>query len=138
VVDPEGRVVGRHDGIYPYTVGQRKGIGVSAPWPLYVVRRETETNRLVVGPREALMAGGLAGHDAVWLADLPRDTEFRCTVKIRSTGRDVPCVVTPDGTGVTVRFDEPQFGVAPGQAAVFYRGDTVVGGAWIETALRSA
>jgi tRNA-specific 2-thiouridylase len=75
------------------------------------------------------------GRDAVWLRDLPPEAEFPCNVKIRSTAREVPCVVTPNDDGVTVRFAAPQFGVAPGQAAVFYRGDTVLGGASIESAL---
>jgi tRNA-specific 2-thiouridylase len=105
---------------------------VAAPEPLYVMRREPGTNRLVVGPRQALMARGLVGRDAVWMADTsPR---FACTVKIRSTAREVPCEVETHGDRVAVRFAQPQFGVAPGQAAVFYEDDVVLGAAWIQGA----
>lgn len=145
IVDELGEVLGHHQGIHAYTVGQRKGLGVSANEPLYVVRREVETNRLVVGPRSLLMAGGLNAQGAVWLAgDAPRE-RFRCTVKIRSTARDVPCEVVCLGHKVTVTFKEPQFGVAPGQMAVFYAPvgstvgevDEVLGGAWITEAVSS-
>ena len=138
VVDAEGRVLGRHQGIHAYTVGQRKGLGIAARRPLYVVRREVATNRLVVGPREELMAGGLVGRDAAWLAETPPGPRIACSVKIRSTAPEVACEVEVNGRRVAVRFAEPQFGVAPGQAAVFYEHDLVLGAAWIEAPLSAA
>jgi tRNA-specific 2-thiouridylase len=136
IVDPTGKVLGRHQGIHAYTVGQRKGLGVSANSPLYVVRRDVATNQLVVGPRELLMASGLTAERGVWLAGEPPRSRFRCTVKIRSTAPDVPCEVVCLGDRLTVTFDEPQFGVAPGQMAVFYSGDEALGGAWINEAMQ--
>ncbi|GAB4282422.1 MAG: tRNA 2-thiouridine(34) synthase MnmA [Deferrisomatales bacterium] len=137
VVDRDGVVLGRHRGVHAYTVGQRKGLGISAPVPLYVAHKDAGTNRLTVAPREALLARGLTGEGAVWMAGAPPEGPFACAVKIRSTAHEVPCTVTARGTAVRVRFRTPQFGVAPGQMAVFYKDDTVLGGAWIEEALRS-
>jgi tRNA-specific 2-thiouridylase len=135
IVDLEGASLGRHAGLRAYTVGQRKGLGLSSPSPLYVVARDAEAGRLVVGPRDAVMASGLVARGAVWLADeLPE--RFSCAAKIRSTGREVPCTVTLEGEGVRVAFEEPQFAVAPGQAVVFYDGDRVLGSAWIDEGRR--
>ncbi len=131
IVDAGGRVLGRHRGLHAYTVGQRRGLGIAAPEPLYVIARETAENRLVVGARGDLLAPGLRAGPPVWFAE-PEGEVLRCEVKIRSTAREVGCRVRPDGSGLTVAFDEPQFGVAPGQLAVFYDGDLVLGGAWIE------
>ncbi len=135
IVDAGGRVLGRHRGIHAYTVGQRKGLGIPGPEPLYVIAKDAESNRLVVGPRGSLAAVGLRAGPPVWLAP-PEGGALRCTVKIRSTAREVACVVRPEGPGVSVVFDEPQFGVAPGQLAVFYDGDRVLGSAWIESDVR--
>ncbi|MBI5015191.1 MAG: tRNA 2-thiouridine(34) synthase MnmA [Deltaproteobacteria bacterium] len=130
IVDRAGRRLGWHAGLNAYTVGQRKGLGLAAPEPLYVVAREPQGNRLVVGPREAAMASALTAEDPVWLAHgLPE--RFDCAAKIRSTGRAAPCNVAVAEGRVHVRFAEPQFGVAPGQMVVFYDGDRVLGGAWI-------
>ncbi len=136
VVDLSGRVVGRHRGAAAYTVGQRRGLGLSLGVPVYVIEKDMARNRLVVGPREALLAPGLVARGAVWMEGRPPGERFRCAVKIRSTAPEVPCEVHVDGQGVRVRFDSPRFGVAPGQMAVFYRGDEVLGGAWIERGLR--
>jgi tRNA-specific 2-thiouridylase len=136
IVDQEGASLGRHAGLRAYTVGQRKGLGLSSPSPLYVVARDAEAGRLVVGPRDAVMASGLVARGAVWLADeLPE--RISCAAKIRSTGREVPCRVAVEGARVRVAFEEPQFAIAPGQAVVFYDGDRVLGGAWIEGAVTS-
>ncbi len=132
IVDRDGRVLGTHRGIHAYTVGQRRGLGIAAPEPLYVVRLEAAANRVVVGPRADLECDGLTAAGAVWLPDCPAAEHFACAVKIRSTASAVPCSVTRGGSRVAVRFAFPQCGVAPGQMAVFYAGQWVLGGAWIE------
>ncbi|WP_025321536.1 tRNA 2-thiouridine(34) synthase MnmA [Deferrisoma camini] len=133
IVDPEGRVVGTHRGQWAYTVGQRRGLGISAAEPLYVVRREARENRLVVGPRSALLASEMEVEELVWLHGVMEE-ELECGVKIRSTAPEVRCIVRPGPGRARVRFAEPQFGVAPGQFAAFYRGDEVLGGGWIREA----
>ncbi len=131
IVDRSGRVVGRHRGVRAYTVGQRRGLGVSAGEPVYVVAKDPGRDRLVVGPRSAATAPAMAVSDVVWLAPGPPAGPVRVAVKIRSTGREVPCTVVAEGPRARVRFEVPQFGVAPGQMAVFYDGDVVLGGGWI-------
>jgi tRNA-specific 2-thiouridylase len=131
VVDVGGRPLGRHRGLRAYTVGQRRGLGLSAPAPLYVVGKEAAVNRLVVGPREGACSRGFLAAEASWLDAGPPAGPFACGVKIRSTAREVPCTVAPEGEGLRVAFAAPQFGVAPGQLAVFYDGDRVLGSAWI-------
>ncbi|GAB6062321.1 tRNA 2-thiouridine(34) synthase MnmA [Deferrisoma palaeochoriense] len=133
IVDLKGQVLGTHRGQRAYTVGQRRGLGISAPVPLYVLRRDGPGNRIVVGPREALLCRDMDVDKTVWLEDdLPQ--EFECCVKIRSTAPEVACRVRRRGAGARVRFATPQFGVAPGQFAVFYRADEVLGGGWIREA----
>lgn len=133
IVDREGRVLGHHGGIHSYTIGQRKGLGVAGLEPRYVLRRDATGNRLVVACRQDLYTASLVADHPVWLAAVPESG--RCTVKIRSTARAVGCRVIQQTDGgepeVSVLFDRPQFGVAPGQMAVFYAGDLVLGGAWI-------
>jgi tRNA-specific 2-thiouridylase len=136
IVDTAGQVRGRHSGVFAYTVGQRKGLGISNPTPLYVIERDVENNRLVVGPREDTYSNGLLASAAVWLHGAPDVGEFDCTVKIRSTASGEPCKVAREGDNVQVTFASPQFGVAPGQMAVFYDGDLVLGGAWITGAVK--
>jgi tRNA-uridine 2-sulfurtransferase len=131
VIDLRGRVVGTHGGATAYTVGQRKGLGISGPEPLYVLGKDAAANRLVVGPRSELLAGGFEARGPVWLS-APPARAFGCHVKIRSTAREAACTVEREGESVRVHFEEPQFGVAPGQMAVFYDGDLVLGGAWME------
>ena len=125
IVDLAGRTLGRHDGLLHFTVGQRRGIDIGGqPEPLYVIRLEPETRRLVVGPRAALAVGAAALADVNWLAD---DHAGPMTVKVRSLAK--PVAARFDGRMVT--FDEPTYGVSPGQAAVLYAGDRVLGGGWI-------
>jgi len=133
IVDEDGKVLGQHKGLHCYTVGQRKGLGVAGGKPLYVVSRDAGENRITLGPRQSLMAAGLNVRDAVWFASVPDVEKFSCSVKIRSTGRAVESSVNKRGDQASVLFSEPQFGVAPGQMAVFYDGDTVLGGGWIAT-----
>ena len=133
IVDLDGRVLGRHKGIIHYTIGQRRGLGVAAPEPLYVVRLESETARVVVGPRQALLRNRLTVHDVNWLGEgeMPKDG-IELTVKLRSTTPPVPARVSGRPGGATeVVLDQPQAGIAPGQACVFYAGERMLGGGWI-------
>jgi len=133
IVDENGRVLARHDGIIRFTIGQRRGIGVSAPEPLYVVRLEPETRRVVVGPRSALLKNRIAVTGVNWLGDGDGPADGKpVTVKVRSTTDPVPARLQDlDGDTVAAMLDEPQAGIAPGQACVFYDGERVLGGGWI-------
>jgi tRNA-specific 2-thiouridylase len=133
VRDVSGRVVGRHDGVHRFTVGQRKGLGLSSPIPLYVVRIDASTNRLTVGPREALQRDVLTASRVNWISGKTPAAGTRVTAQIRYRHREAPASIAPlDDACVRVAFDEPQTAVAPGQAVVFYDGDRVVGGGWID------
>jgi tRNA-specific 2-thiouridylase len=133
IVDLFGRVLGRHSGIARFTVGQRRGLGVSSHRPLYVVRLEPETARVVVGPVEALLRQRVLLREVNWLGDEPLPAEdLPVEVKLRSTMPPVPARASVDCTcNAEVLLDQPQAGVAPGQACVFYRGDRLLGGGWI-------
>jgi tRNA-uridine 2-sulfurtransferase len=131
--DVSGRVLGRHDGVHRFTVGQRKGLGLSSPIPLYVVNIDAGANAVTVGPREALERTTLSASGVNWIAGEPPADGTRVTAQIRHRHREAPaCVHSVDADRVAVTFDEPQTAVAPGQAVVFYQGDVVVGGGWIE------
>jgi len=138
VVDTAGRVLARHRGIYNFTVGQRRRLGVAAGRPLYVVRIEPETATVVVGGRHEACCDVFMVSDVTWClgaspfeAEGGRDT-IRAEVKIRYVHRAVPALLTPVGAEVRVTLDEPQHAVTPGQSAVFYRGDVVLGGGIID------
>jgi tRNA-specific 2-thiouridylase len=132
IVDATGRVVGAHRGIYRYTVGQRRGLGIAHSAPLYVLELDPAGNRLVVGERAQLARGRFQARRANWIAVAEPAQPMRAQVKIRSRHPEAPAEVTPLGEGgVQVVFDAPQMAVTPGQAAVFYQGEVVVGGAWI-------
>jgi tRNA-specific 2-thiouridylase len=132
IVDTAGRVIGEHTGVHRYTVGQRRGIGVSRALPLYVVKVEAGENRVVVGEAAELFSDEFVGAGVNWIAfDDPPESE-RADVRIRYRHTESPALITPLADGrVRVKFDEPQRAITPGQAAVFYRGDEVIGGAWI-------
>ncbi|HSC27393.1 MAG TPA: tRNA 2-thiouridine(34) synthase MnmA [Vicinamibacterales bacterium] len=130
--DLTGRVVGRHGGVHRFTVGQRKGLGLPSPVPLYVVGIDAASQSVTVGPREALQRTVLRASGVNWTAGEPPAGGTRVTAQIRYRHREAPAVVTPQGNGVTATFDEPQTAVAPGQAVVFYDGDVVLGGGWID------
>jgi tRNA-specific 2-thiouridylase len=130
VVMTDGRVVGEHAGIEGFTIGQRKNLGVALGRPVFVVRIEPESRRVVLGDREELGRRELTAADCNWLVD-ESDLPVRCDVQIRYNAAAAPAAVAWDGARLSVLFDEPQFGVAPGQAAVVYDGDRVLGGGWI-------
>lgn len=137
LVDVEGRVLGYHNGIANFTVGQRKGLGISAGKPLYVLEIRPEDSTVVVGTREQSFASGLLASRCNWIAIEGLKEPIRATVKIRYKADAVPCRVIPEnGHSVLAYFDEPQRAVTPGQAAVFYDGEVVIGGGTIERAIR--
>ena len=124
IVAQDGRVLGEHDGVVHFTVGQRRGIDVGGQAePLYVVRIEPETRRLVVGPRRALAVSAMRVEELNWLGEEQRAVG----VKVRSMAPPVAARIEGDW----VAFDKPEYGVAPGQAAVFYDGSRLLGGGWI-------
>src|SRR5262245_58696461 len=135
VVDSAGRALGRHAGVHRYTVGQRKGLGLSAAYPLYVLSLEPTSGTVVVGPERELEAGGLVARDLNWLSVAPPAQPLRAEVKIRYRHREASATIEPLADGrARVRFDSPQRAVTPGQAAVCYDGDVCLGGGWIEAA----
>lgn len=137
VVDVDGRVLARHSGAAAFTVGQRRGLGISAPEPSYVLEVDTTTHRVVVGPGHLLARRGLFADRLSWVAGGPPAVgPFEAEVRIRYRGEDAPAVVEPRGDRVRVEFRTPQRGVAPGQSAVFYRDDELLGGGRILEALR--
>lgn len=131
-VDESGRVLGRHKGIVHYTVGQRKGLGITADAPLYVKRIDAAENRVVLSGNDALFSRELTANDFNWIAyDVP-PRELRATARVRYHQREQAATVTVLEDGhVHLVFDEPQRAITPGQAVVLYDGDTVLGGGTI-------
>jgi tRNA-uridine 2-sulfurtransferase len=135
IVDESGVLVGTHDGYERFTIGQRKGLGVAAGTRRYVLDIVPETRTVVLGDPEKLRASGLEASRVNWLIDEPH--EIRCEGKIRYRHTPVAATVTlTDDGGAVVHFDEQQTAVTPGQAVVFYDGDRVLGGGWIEKAIK--
>jgi tRNA-specific 2-thiouridylase len=134
IVNRDGRVMGEHSGVHHFTVGQRKGLGIAAREPLYVIATEPATQRVVVGKNDDLLRTSLVAHDVNWVSIAAVAAPTRAEVKIRNkhAGAAATLLPTSDATRVSVHFDEPQRAVTPGQAAVFYSGDLVLGGGWIE------
>lgn len=134
IVDLNGNVLGDHDGIINFTVGQRRGIGIGGTAePLYVVKLHPESRKVIVGPKSALGKTSLSATDVNWLGEGPlKGKVHRVEVKIRSASKPVKAsILGIDETRAQVSFDEPQHGVAPGQACVFYQEDRCLGGGWI-------
>jgi tRNA-specific 2-thiouridylase len=146
IVHIDGRVLGRHEGILRYTVGQRRGIGVAAGEPLYVVHLDAEHSRVVVGPREALETHSLLLRQVNWLGDMPLEAipaeGIELFAKVRSTRPPRPAVLTWSGGAARVELADGETGVAPGQACALYTGEgeeaRVLGGGFIERARRGA
>lgn len=134
IVDTEGKVLGEHAGVHHYTVGQRKGLGIAAREPLYVIATEPISQRVIVGRNEELLRATLLAKDVNWVSIAPIATPRRAEVKIRNKHEAAAATLLPTSAParVEIRFDEPQRAVTPGQAAVLYDGDTVLGGGWIE------
>lgn len=135
IVDETGRVLGTHPGIHHFTVGQRRGLGVSAPAPLYVTRIDAGKNRVVVGDSSATLSRSVRLESVSWIAGEAPDDAISVDVRVRYRHEGAKALVEPDGKGgARVEFSSPVRAVAPGQAAVFYDGDRVVGGGWIAEA----
>ncbi len=132
IVDLQGRVLGHHDGIEFYTVGQRKGLGISAPNPLYVLELNAKENRVVVGPVENLESDRFEVERCNWIAFEELNQSIEATTRIRYNHSGTMATIEPGENGrATVHLHEPQRAIAPGQACVFYQDDLVVGGGWI-------
>jgi tRNA-specific 2-thiouridylase len=144
IVDLEGRVLGRHNGIIHFTIGQRKGLGVAAGYPLYVLQLDAATRRVVVGPRDALRTRRISLRDVNWIGDGTIEEALdggrrEVFVKVRSTRPPQPAWLMPGGAGVVVELIDGEDGVAPGQACVFYDAPEgqarVLGGGFIKSTL---
>jgi tRNA-specific 2-thiouridylase len=133
IVDSEGRVLGEHSGVHHFTVGQRKGLGIAAREPLYVIATEPATQRVIVGNSAELLCHELTATGMNWISIAPPAEALRVEVKIRNKHVAAPATACPtsDAGVVRILFDQPQRAVTPGQAAVLYQGDLVLGGGWI-------
>jgi tRNA-specific 2-thiouridylase len=133
ILDTSGREVGRHGGVHRFTVGQRRGIGVTSARPLYVLAVRKETRTVVVGDEDALLGDRLVARDVSWLSVPEPKGEVRTRVRIRYRHAEALATVRPLGDlRAEVLFDAPQRAITPGQAAVFYDGEVCLGGGWIE------
>lgn len=134
IQDRDGRVLGEHGGVHQFTVGQRKGLKIAGPEPLYVISTAPATQTVVVGRGDDLLSGSCAAKDVNWISVERLHQPMRAQVKIRNRHTAAPATLIPtsDPLRALVAFDQQQRAVTPGQAAVFYRDDVVVGGGWIE------
>lgn len=133
IVDTEGKVLGEHKGIAFYTIGQRQGLRIAVGKPVYVVRLDAEKNEVVLGDAEAARGRELTASGVSWMAIEGLDSGIRAQAKIRYNHPKAGCRVIPiSGKKVKAVFDEPQYAITPGQAFVFYRGEKILGGGWID------
>jgi tRNA-specific 2-thiouridylase len=133
IVDQSGRVLGRHMGIHHYTIGQRKGLGIAAANPLYVVGLDVGRNQVIVGDREAVYFPECTVQRVNWVAIAQPEAPIPVEVQVRYRTKAIPATLFPlSDNRARIVFEEPQFGVTPGQAAVWYEGDRVLGGGIIE------
>lgn len=129
ILTREGKPLGTHTGLANYTIGQRKGLGIASPAPLYVLGKDSVTNSLIVGTQEELGSGELIARDVNWLSGETPQGPFRADVKIRYTAREAEALVTPmNENRARVQFDAPQRDITAGQAAVFFQDDLLIGG----------
>jgi tRNA-specific 2-thiouridylase len=136
IVDLSGKVLGKHQGIHHYTIGQRKGLGIAAPDPLYVVKLDPAMNRVIVGDRNSAGSLDCSVTRLNWVSIAEPTAPLRCEVQVRYRSSPVVVSVIPlENDRVKLVFDEPQFGITPGQAAVFYDGEMLLGGGIIEKSL---
>jgi tRNA-uridine 2-sulfurtransferase len=133
IVNIDGRTLGAHAGVHHFTVGQRRGLGIAAGEPLYVIRTDPQSQQVVVGGQQELLRSQLVAGEVNWIS-IPAPSEpVRAQVKIRNKHAGAAAWIEASSSGrVEVRFDEPQRAITPGQAAVFYQEDLVLGGGWIE------
>lgn len=135
IVDSRGNILGEHNGVHKFTIGQRRGLGVAMGVPYYVVALDAETNTVTLGPKEQLMHRRLSASAVNWLTDEPNEP-FSATVKIRYNDNGKAATVYPKAGIVEIEFDEPVAAITPGQLAVFYipqgRNSRVIGGGWID------
>lgn len=133
ILDTEGKELGRHAGSHHFTVGQRKGLGIAAPEPLYVIQTDPKTQTVTVGSQDALLRATLVARDVNWISWPGLTVPTRASVRIRNRHVPAPATLHPLEDGrVEARFEEPQRAITPGQGVVFYSGDLVVAGGWIE------
>ncbi len=126
ILSTEGKPLGKHRGLIHYTVGQRRGLGIAAPRPLYVVRLDRENNALIVGFEEETFCEHFTTGEIIWTGHAPQTDPLECHVQIRARHAAAPCLLTPHASGAEVRLLEPQRSVTPGQWAVFYDADDYV------------
>ena len=134
IVDLNGKILGKHKGIWNFTIGQRKGVGVSSTEPLYVVELRKDTNEVVIGPQDKTMKDTLLASNLNWIVE-PTTQTFKALAKIRSTQQPTEVNVTLDGESIVVKFDDMQKSIAKGQSVVLYDGDMVLGGGVINEVL---
>jgi len=132
IVNTAGQIIGRHEGVHRYTIGQRRGIGIADERPLYVISIDAKENRVTAGPAEELLSSEFTVARVNWIAfDDPQEA-VRAEVRVRYRHTAAAATITPlANERARIVFDEPQRAITPGQASVFYRGDEVVGGGWI-------
>ncbi|MFP6570917.1 MAG: tRNA 2-thiouridine(34) synthase MnmA [Dehalococcoidia bacterium] len=137
IVDSDGVVLARHDGVHRFTVGQRKGLPLpgGSPRPLFVTDIDPDKGRVTVGYAEKLLRHRLAAGGVKWVSGIAPDSGARVEARIRYHGADIPAVVIPEGDRAVVEFESPQRAITPGQAVVFYDADRVLGGGMIDSAL---
>jgi len=132
IVDTGGRVIGRHEGIHRYTIGQRRGMGIADERPLYVLSIDAARNRVTAGAAEALLSSEFTVAHTNWIAVSDPQKPVRAEVRVRYRHTAAPATITAvEDHRARIVFDEPQRAITPGQASVFYRGDEVIGGGWI-------
>ena len=131
-IDTKGNVLGEHKGIIRYTIGQRKGLGLALPAPMYVKEKDLVNNTVILSYEDEIFSSELTASDFNWIAFEKPDDPFRCTVKTRYRAKEAPAEVFCEDKKVKIVFDEPQRAITKGQAAVLYDGDTVIGGGTIE------
>jgi len=132
IVTRDGHTLGHHNGVHHFTVGQRKGLGIATGEPLYVIATDPASQRVVVGGNDDLLRASFRAREVNWISIAAPDRPVRAQVKIRNKHTAAAATLHAAGGSVEVIFDEPQRAVTPGQGAVFYDGDLVLGGGWIE------
>jgi tRNA-uridine 2-sulfurtransferase len=133
ILDDKGKTIGQHHGITHYTIGQRKGLGIASPEPLYVTSIDAKNNTLTVGTKEQIYSYEMVAGDLNWIAFDPPDRTFKVQARVRYRAQDVEAIITPlDNKELFIKFSTPQMAITPGQSVVFYDDTTVIGGGIIK------